>query len=96
MHQSSAVAHDETIDRLMRAIVRYLDAHPNASDTLEGVARWWVASDAEHAPVDALQRALDLLTDRHVLTRRMLPAGRRSYAARTIRTDDDRAEERED
>ena len=96
MHQSSSVAHEEMVDRLTRAIVRYVNAHPNASDTLEGVARWWVASDAERAPIDLLQRALDTLTDRHVLTRRVLPDGRQAYAASTSRTDDESAEERED
>jgi hypothetical protein len=89
MQQSSSVAHDEMINRLTRAIVGYVSAHPNASDTLEGVARWWVASDAEHAPVDVLQRALDLLTDRHVLTRRVLPDGRHTYAASASRADDE-------
>jgi hypothetical protein len=95
MHQSSSVAHDETIERLAGAIARYVNAHPNASDTLEGVARWWVASEAEHAPLDALQRALDTLTDREILTRRVLPDGRRVYAARTRRADET-GEERED
>jgi hypothetical protein len=96
MDQSSSVARDAMIDRLARAIVRYADAHPNASDTLEGVARWWVASDAEHAPADVLQRALDRLTDRHVLTRRVLPDGRRMYAVSTSRADPPTGEERED
>ncbi len=90
------MAHDEMIDRLTHAIVRYVNAHPNASDTLEGVARWWVASDAEHAPAALLQCALDVLTERHVLTRRLLPDGRRAYAASASRADDEIAEERED
>jgi hypothetical protein len=84
------------IDRLTRAIVRYVNAHPNASDTLEGVARWWVASDAEHAPIDSLQHALDVLTEQHVLTRRVLPDGRQAYAASASRAEDGIAEERED
>jgi hypothetical protein len=96
MHQRSSAAHDHTVERLARAIARYVDAHPNASDTLEGVARWWVAADAEQAPLDALQRALDALTDREVLTRRVLPDGRRVYAARTGRAGHDSVEERED
>jgi phosphatidate phosphatase APP1 len=95
MPHSSSAAHDETIDRLARAIARYVRAHPNASDTLEGVARWWVASEAEHAPLDFLQRALDTLADQQVLSRRVLPDGRQVYAAQSS-ADHEIAEERED
>jgi hypothetical protein len=96
MDLSSQVAHDETIDRLLRAIVRYVTAHPNASDTVEGVARWWVAADAEQVPLDVLRHALDLLTDRQVLTRRELRDGRHVYAVSTGRAEHETAQERED
>lgn len=79
MNQRASESHDESIERLARAIVRYVNAHPDASDTIEGVARWWVASEAEDVPVDVLERALDMLTERRVLTVRVLPDGRQMF-----------------
>ena len=68
---------------LAGAITRYVALHPNASDTLEGVGRWWVASEAVTASPELLQRVLDELVDADVLTRRTLPDGRTIYAAGT-------------
>lgn len=79
MNQRASESHVEAIERLARAIVRYVNAHPDASDTIEGVARWWVASEAEHVTVDLLERALDMLTERRVLTVRVLPDGRQVF-----------------
>ena len=33
-----------------RAILRYLEAHPDAKDTVEGIAQWWLVH-AWHAPL---------------------------------------------
>jgi hypothetical protein len=44
--------------RVVHALVTYLLAHPQASDTAEGIARWWLRADS---PVNStlLQQALD-------------------------------------
>lgn len=38
-------------------ILTYLERQPNAKDTAEGIAEWWV-----HQPLDLVERALVLLT----------------------------------
>jgi hypothetical protein len=34
--------HPEEKDEIARAILAYLEEHPDAQDTLEGIVRWWL------------------------------------------------------
>ncbi|HKQ30692.1 MAG TPA: hypothetical protein VJS66_05345 [Burkholderiales bacterium] len=43
------------------AIRRYLDVRPNAAETVEGVARWWLARQRRGEAVALAQNALDRL-----------------------------------
>jgi hypothetical protein len=61
------------------AVQRYLEAHPNAFDTAEGIRMWWLA-DLEPAPA-AVQAALDHLVERGIVVEKPLPDGRSGYAA---------------
>ncbi len=33
---------DEHLAAIADAIVSYLDSHPDAADTIEGIAKWWL------------------------------------------------------
>lgn len=33
---------DEHLTEVVEAILRYLHSHPDAADTIEGIARWWM------------------------------------------------------
>lgn len=57
-------AQNQDIDALATAIRRYLLDHPNAADTLEGVARWWLAGGAGEAWLSTVQRAIEQLVKR--------------------------------
>ena len=46
------------------AIRRYLRDHPNAADTLEGIARWWLSGNAGNARLANVQRAIEQLVNR--------------------------------
>lgn len=48
-------------------ILRYLERHPDAMDTAEGIARWWVGED-----LATVQSALAMLTDRDLVSGRLL------------------------
>jgi len=69
------------LDALSRAIEAHLTAHPLASDTAAGVARWWLDAAQAPAGVDAVAAALDLLVGRGVLRRLTLADGSVLYAA---------------
>lgn len=83
-----ALSNQDSIDRLAAAIARYVSDNPNASDTVEGVGRWWVPEDAVHASAEQLERALDQLVARHLVARRALPDGRQVYTARIAQASD--------
>ena len=53
---------DETqVQGIARAVLRYLSAHPEAKDTLRGIAHWWLEHERTHRLLEDVERALDLL-----------------------------------
>jgi len=69
-----------TISDVASEIRRYLTDHPNATDSLDGVQRWWLAEGAVEAPILSVQQALDLLVHEGAVTKKMLPDGTVVYA----------------
>jgi hypothetical protein len=52
---------------LREAVLRYLDEHPEAMDTLEGIAAWWIMRDQVRVEVTAVSRVLQRLTGEGLL-----------------------------
>lgn len=46
---------------LSQKILNYLKKHPQAGDTLEGIATWWLAQQRIEEIVDEVAEALDVL-----------------------------------
>lgn len=46
---------------LSQKILNYLKKHPQAGDTLEGIATWWLAQQRIEEIVDEVADALDVL-----------------------------------
>jgi len=42
-------------------VLRYLETHPDAKDTLEGIARWWLERERTERLLDEVERAVTLL-----------------------------------
>lgn len=53
-----------------REILRYLVSHPNAEDTLEGIARWWLDRGRIERTVDEVGESLELLLARGLIQER--------------------------
>jgi hypothetical protein len=51
------------------AVRRYLAEHPQAMDTTEGIAEWWLMRERIRVDLEALTRILVRLTDEGVLER---------------------------
>jgi hypothetical protein len=71
---------DSEISRAVDVLRRYLPEHPEAADTLEGIAQWWFANEPVKA--SALQAALERLFQEGVLATRRLPSGETLWYAR--------------
>lgn len=67
---------------LDRAILRYVEAHPHAADTVAGVRKWWLADDVPVASASAVERALERLAARGCLRRSVLREGTVLYSGR--------------
>jgi len=63
---------------LVRDLLMYVQANPNASDSAQGIARWWLDPSKE-VDVQVLEDALKFLVDKGVFAERLVADGRRSY-----------------
>ena len=52
---------------LSELVLGYLEEHPRAMETLDGIAEWWIERRRIRVDVEALSRALTDLTERGVL-----------------------------
>jgi len=55
---------DEEVEQ---AVLDYLRSHPNAGDTLEGIAGWWIARQRVQIAVQVVARALTRLVQRGLI-----------------------------
>lgn len=69
------------VDASAEAIRRYLQAHPHASDTVDGVLKWWLAPQQFTLTAEQVREALERLVAERIMIRRTLPDGTVIYAA---------------
>lgn len=67
-----------TTAAIVRQLLMYTHANPNASDSAQGIARWWL-DPRVGVDLQALAQALDFLIERGVFAERLGTDGRRSY-----------------
>jgi hypothetical protein len=73
--------------KLAQQIQEYLELRPQAGDTLEGIANWWLLRQQVNESVEEIKRALAILKTRNVIVEQKM-AGRTIYVA--SRRNDDR------
>ena len=56
--------------RVVGEILRYLMEHPDAKDTVDGIARWWIRPQGEGWQRHVVQDAIDELVARGFVVRR--------------------------
>ncbi len=64
---------------LCQGILQYLRTHPDAADSLEGIATWWLPGLDLEARPEAVQTALDQLVADRLVARFDLADGRTLY-----------------
>ncbi len=75
-------ADDARIDALAETIRDYLNKHPNAADTLEGVATWWLSGNADAQWLSDVRCAMERLIERGNVARYTLRDGTVIYERR--------------
>jgi hypothetical protein len=66
---------DARIEWVAATVEHYVTAHPNASDTLAGIHRWWLVNISFEEDTALLEAAVERLVERGVMTRRPLADG---------------------
>jgi hypothetical protein len=77
---------------IVREILRYLEHHPGAKDTLDGIAHWWLRRERNAKLLQDVERAVALLLAQGILleTRR---SGVPPYYGRNPQKDEERSSE---
>jgi hypothetical protein len=58
---------------LARAILEYLSRHPQAKDTREGIATWWLQQQQIEQAVRRISRVMEFLASRNFIIERRGP-----------------------
>jgi hypothetical protein len=70
---------DAKVTMIAEEITRYLLGRPDAADTFDGIARWWLARIRIEDATAQVQKALDLLVAGNTVVRTVLPDGNALY-----------------
>ena len=63
---------DDVVQAIADEIVRYLERHPKAADSAEGIRLWWITRQRLEESLATTQCALDYLERRGVVAKRKL------------------------
>lgn len=59
---------EERVRCVAQKIEQYLEAHPEAADSLEGIAAWWMSRQRIRSELAVVRAALDTLAQSGVVT----------------------------
>ena len=73
--------HDSSVRALASEIMAYLEANPNATDTLDGVTNWWLGPRVARYAKEEVQKALDSLVNEGKVSRKVVAGGDTVYSS---------------
>jgi hypothetical protein len=76
---STASNPDPDVTRMAEAIKQYLNKHPRAADTLEGIIYWWLLRHRYEKAAALVNEALELLVRQDVLIKITPQGGQTIY-----------------
>ncbi len=79
---------DVDISDIEQEIIRYLDEHMNAADSVDGIAKWWLSRQRYEETLERVQKALDELVSKGVVKRRFTASGNTVYSRSTTEDKD--------
>jgi hypothetical protein len=66
---------DRQTEVIAQQVARYLHAHPDASDTVEGIAKWWLSRQRFDDASELVRHALEMLIADGVVEKRTMANG---------------------
>lgn len=73
------------VAQVEQAVLAYLAQYPEAGDTVEGIAEWWLPETGGPFSLQLVQRALDRLVAAERLICKVMPGGAVIYFAAAAR-----------
>lgn len=70
---------NEILSDIQHEVLGYLDEHPDAFDTVEGISQWWLLRRLAQYSTDRVQAAIDQLVATGLLETRLLDDGQCAY-----------------
>ena len=77
---------EELTKEIADEIMQYLEAHPTASDTPDGIANWWVLHQRYLRGLEKVNEALDYLVAKGMISKRHNSDGQVVFSANTERS----------
>lgn len=74
---------DDAISAIAAEVLAYLDAHPDAADTADGILRWWLSPRHADASDADVEQALERLVAYDAVMRQRMADGRTLYVRGT-------------
>jgi Fe2+ or Zn2+ uptake regulation protein len=71
---------DAELEQVVAAIKAHFSAHPNAADTVDGIASWWLPESAQGASHALVERALQTLVVEGLVKSRRIANGTVVYS----------------
>jgi uncharacterized lipoprotein YddW (UPF0748 family) len=78
-----AIADAHALTPTAQQILAYLTRHPNAQDTVEGIAAWWLLEENIRSSITETQMALDQLVAANLVVEQTSPDGKCFYRVAT-------------
>lgn len=70
---------DDDIGEIADQINRYLESHPDAADSSDGILRWWIARQRLEDSIGKVEQALALLLRKGLVRKRIMIDGQVLY-----------------
>ncbi len=71
---------EEALAAVADAIKRYLDAHPNVADSVEGIVHWWLTRQRLEDATEVVEEALERLAAKGEVTKTITGEGKILYS----------------
>jgi len=78
---------DSDIQQIADQIESYLNSHPNAADTIEGILQWWLPGKRIEASTLIVQQALNYLASKSAVKASVNLSGNKVYSSNRERTE---------